>query len=75
MIWLGILLAVTLAVYLALLAYDAKHDVDEAPRTDMLVCEKHGPFPVASAFHLTVGDGTPVNYCPFCFSDKMKKNK
>jgi hypothetical protein len=63
------------AVYLGLIMYDAKHDVENAPRTDMYLCDRHGAFPKKHLMHLSGITDTPIEQCPFCFEDRMKAAK
>lgn len=79
-------MAAILALYFACVIWDAKHDVNAAPRTDMFVCDKHGAFP--SKYCLKLGDDFeqgrdatgkiirgPLLCCPMCYEDSMKRAK
>jgi hypothetical protein len=61
-------------VYILLVAFDAKHDVATAPRTDMFLCPKHGAFPARYVYHLTDATSEPIEMCPMCFEQRMKDN-
>ena len=78
MIWYILLGLFTLAgLYFGFLIYAAKNDVNTAPRTAMLICEKHGPFPAKAAIEFNFGGmlETPVAYCPICYHEKFKEAK
>jgi hypothetical protein len=60
-------------VYIAAVAYEAKHSTDNAPRQDMFTCEKHGLFPKKYAMQLTGITEEPILQCPFCFETRMKE--
>lgn len=70
--WITGIVFLAIAVYLAITAFDAKYDVSTAPRMDMMVCDKHGPIPKKAVLHLSGLTEKPIEYCPLCFSDKMK---
>ena len=77
MMWWSIVLGVLIVVavlYVAAMVWDAKHSVSLAPRADMLLCDRHGAVPMKYAVELNTAGATeqPIQYCPFCFEDKMK---
>jgi hypothetical protein len=74
-IWLAMLALAILVAYLILLIIDTRRAVSQAPRTDMLTCDKHGPFPKSCAIQLTGATAIPVEYCPFCLHEKLKGKK
>jgi hypothetical protein len=67
----GVLLALTVA-YILLTMWSAKHDIETAPRADMVLCEKHGAFPAKYQFHLTGMTKEPLLICPMCLEDRFK---
>ena len=78
MLWIAAaLMFVVACVYLILLVADAKREVRNSPRTDMFICNKHGAIPSEHLMQLDTAGITeePVQYCPFCFHEKMKAAK
>jgi len=73
--WTIAVIVAVAALYVAAVLWDVKHDVHNAPRTDMFLCNKHGAVPIKYAVHLDMAGITekPIPYCPFCFNEKMKK--
>lgn len=77
-IWLGIatiLCALLIIGYLVLVAYDARHATDTAPRTDMYTCDRHGLFPRKYALKLTGITEEPIEQCPMCLQLKFQEAK
>lgn len=73
LIWGSAVALAVLVLYGIYLYLDASTDVKNAPRDDMYVCDRHGPFPRKYVMKLDAGLQDPVDYCPFCFEDKMKE--
>ena len=63
---IGIILGVA-AIYFAIVATEAKLEVESSPREPMYECEKHGVFRKSAL--VTFLD---TEWCPFCVSDKIK---
>lgn len=67
---------VLIAGYLLLIAVQAWYEVKDAPRVPMHLCEKHGAIPAKYTLKLSVPIAeNPIEYCPMCFEDKMKRAK
>jgi hypothetical protein len=75
LIWLGGIGLFLLGCYIAGVVVSAKTETKEAPRTQMFTCDRHGAVPASCLIHLDVGLENSVDYCPFCFNDKMKAAK
>lgn len=74
-IFVGAAVVILLGLYLAFLVYDVKHDVKNAPREPMFVCDQHGAFPMKYVINLEGITEKPIQRCPFCFEDSFKKAK
>ena len=88
MFWLGFIgsfLVVFTLAYLALVRWDAKHEVTQAPKEKMLSCDKHGLFLEKYALNLgediakQYPDGReevgPLLVCPFCYEERINEAK
>lgn len=70
LILLGFCIACAL-VYVALVMYEAKRSVGDAPQQPMFVCDKHGPIQASALFRFEAGLSQPLEYCPLCFHDRV----
>ena len=51
---------------------ESKLEVSSSPREPMYECEKHGIFRKDHTIKfLENEDGTPMEWCPFCFDEKI----
>jgi hypothetical protein len=72
--WLVVLLIIT-GIYIFGLALWAKHLVNSAPKTDMHLCDKHGPIAGKYLMKIDIGGDKPMPYCPRCYEERMKEAK
>lgn len=76
MIWIVLIcLLLVVVLYLLLVHVEAKHIVESAPREDMFDCPRHGLFHKKYALKLSGMTEEPIDYCPFCYEDRMKEAK
>jgi hypothetical protein len=53
---------------------DAWHEANNAPKTPMFSCDKHGLIPSKYMLHIPFDGITdkPINVCPMCYEDRCK---
>jgi len=83
--WICCIILAACGIYLAIIAWNAANHVSNQPRTDMYICDVHGPMPIGATLTVFNGDMEyetesratrgPVRACPMCFNDKIKKAK
>lgn len=73
--WVGVVV-ITVLVYVVYLVLVARSQVKDAPRVDMMVCQKHGAIPEKYTMKIdALVTEKPIEVCPFCWEEKMKAAK
>lgn len=74
-VWCLITAVIPCLGVLLYLWYSTKRAVKQIPKTPMLLCDQHGPFPASTALNVNV-DGSArgvVDLCPYCVLDRVSK--
>jgi hypothetical protein len=69
----GVLVLLLAALWIFEAIQEARTEIADSPRTEMITCDKHGLIPKRYTMHLEGVTEQPIEVCPLCFEDRIKE--